>query len=177
MNIIVYEPSDVDEQHEEWGANCGPTAIAALTHREVKDVRGLVEHVANGERAKKKGLNGLWLGYMNAGHLTTALSELGHSPKRSDFKPSEWKWPKKGLAMVQIEGPWCYPPAKPAARFRYTHTVAVVDAGGDIGVLVYDGNVGEWAWEKWWAEKIMGWLVGEEKRATGWYVTTTLEVE
>ena len=175
-DIVVYEPSDVDEQHDEWGANCGPTAIAALTNREVKDVRALIERVANGEKSKRCGCSGFWLGHMHAGHITDVLTELHRNPKRQDFKPDEWRWPKKGLAMVQIEGPWCRPPAKPTARFRYTHTVAVIDAGPPVGVLVYDGNVPGWATEKWWRGKVMEWLVGMEKRVMGWYVTTTLEV-
>ncbi len=171
-----YQPSAVDEQWQEWGANCGPSAIAALVGREVKDVRAVVERLANGDKNKRCGRSGWWLGHMHAGHLSDTLCELGLEPRRTNFKPGEGRWPKKGLAMIQTEGPWCHPPSKSTARFRYTHTIAVVDAGPAIGITVYDGNVEAWVKEKWWAEKVMKGLVEGEKRATGWHVMMTLEV-
>jgi hypothetical protein len=176
VSSLLYEPSDVDEQWKEWGANCGPSAIAALVGREVKDVRAAVEHAAGGEKSKKKGRSGRWLGYMHAGHLISVLQAFGLDPKRTNFAPKQGRWPRKGLAMIQTEGPWCHPPAKPTARFRYTHTVAVIDAGPPLGVLVYDGNAEGWAKEEWWAEHVMKKLVKLEKGATGWHITTTLEI-
>lgn len=174
LDLVLSEPTDVTEQWEEWGANCGPTAIAALTNRQVHEVRKVVERVACGDR--KKGRSGKWAGYMNAGHLATALSEFGYTTRRRNFQKGEGSWPSKGLAMIQIEGPWCEPPAKPTARYRYTHTVAVVDTGPVHGALIYDGNAEGWAKAEWWGKWAMDKLVEDVKRATGWYIMMTLEV-
>ena len=160
----LYSPPDVDEQNRLWGANCGPCALAALTNRPVADIRAEVE-IAQGGR---------FLGYMNAGHLTDVLRRMGFSPWRRDVRTrGEVVWPRtRGLVVLQIDGPWCEPGVNPRARFRYTHTVASAEGG----VMIYDCNADKWRRRENWEREIMAFLVKDQKRATGWYTSSVIDV-
>lgn len=160
---VLFEPPDVDEQHELWSANCGPTALAALLGRSVADVRPLVETVQGGR----------FLGYMHAGHLLSALKYEGLRPSRREVIRKQREWPQgRGLVVIQIDGPWCNEGVNQKAAYRYTHTVASAFAGK----VIYDGNAARWCSREWWEENVMTMLVQDERRATGWYTRTILEV-
>lgn len=154
----LYEPADVDEQHELWGANCGPCALAALLGRPVAAVRELVQP---------------WKGYMHAGDLQEAVTRAQHRSSRRDFRQHGRVWPLRGLAVIQIDGPWCLL-KNPRAAYTHTHTVAVDHMGAYR--RIYDGNANQWLHEADWQREIMDELVRETKRATGWWIRTTLEV-
>jgi hypothetical protein len=156
-----FAPRDVDRQHDLWGANCGPAALAALLEMSVADVRGLVER------------KGPFKGYMNAGDLVSALRHLGLATSRSDHPRGRTAWPLSvGLAVIQIEGPWCAEEVNPRARFRYTHIVASRHGGS----LVYDVNAKAWLDRSPWEQYVMKPIVAAQSRATGWYTSTTIEV-
>ncbi len=162
--FTLFNPPDVDAEHELWGANCGPTALAALLGKSVASMRRTIETVQGGE----------FKGFMHAGHLRDALRSEGHDPRRCDYEQSNWLWPRgQGLAVIQFVGPWCFPPAPKAARFRHTHTVATAANGA----FIYDGNARRWLARADWERLILAELLKDTKRATGWYVTTVLEVE
>lgn len=160
----LYEPPDVDEQHELWGANCGPAALAAILGRTVAEVRPLIQP---------------FKGYMHAGDLEHALMCVPRvSVRRQNFTVIHGRgsrsrpWPTHGLAVIQIDGPWC-DLKNPRAAYKYTHTVAV-DRRGAFP-RVYDGNATMWLHEADWQREIMDEIV-RTKRATGWWIRTSLEV-
>lgn len=161
---LIYNPPDVDEQHELWGANCGPTALAALLRRPVAAVRPLVEQVQGGR----------FLGYMNAGHLESAVRATNFAAMRmNNGVRGRVLWPDThGLVVIQIDGPWCEMGVNPRARFRYTHTVASRFGGKAI----YDGNAAAWLLRETWEQEVMAELVKDQKRATGWYTSSLIEV-
>lgn len=154
MNL--YSPPDVDQQYELWGANCGPTAIAALLGKPVADIRPLVEP---------------FKGYMNAGDLVAALGRAGVRTRRRDEARGSKALPQHGLAVLQIDGPWCEPGVNPRARFRYTHTIASRN-----GIWIYDGNARAWLDRSPWEAYVMKEIVDDTRRATGWYTSTVIEV-
>lgn len=156
MSVQPYAPPDVDKQHELWGANCGPTALAALLGKTVAEIRPLVQP---------------FKGFMHAGDLVTALGRAGKQTRRHDEPRGSKALPQHGLAVLQIDGPWCEPGVNPKARFRYTHTIACWH-----GVMVYDGNMDKWRRRENWERETMAFLVQDQKRATGWYTSTIIEV-
>lgn len=160
---VPKSPRDVDAQHDLWGANCGPTALAAILGISVAEVRPLVERVQGGS----------FKGYMHAGHLLDTLKLAGKTVRRIECSYQEIRWPEdQGLCVLQFDGPWCLPGANPRARFRYTHSITAA-AGG---LLVYDGNAQVWLRRGDWEAKVMADLVAGTKRCTGWYTSTIIEV-
>lgn len=166
--IALYSPPDVAEQNKIWGANCGPSALAAILGRTVASLRETIATVQCGA----------FKGYMHAGHLCDVLRACGREVRRRDFRDGKQiRWPReRGLVVVQIDGPWCEPGVNPKARFRYTHTVAVEQALGSIR-MVYDGNARMWLQEIAWEYEIMRLLIRDQPRATGWYTSTVIEVK
>ncbi len=157
-------PPDVDEQHRIWGANCGPTALAAVLGMSVAAVRPIVEAVQGGK----------FIGYMNAGHLVDCLRQAGRSSWRTDCGRGEVRWPKtRGLCVLQFDGPWCEPGVPAKARYRYTHIVAAIADG----LLIYDCNNDDvWLPRPKWEREVIAGLVSSTKRATGWYTSTSIDV-
>lgn len=170
--------TDVDAAHESWGANCGPTALAAAlglstvgaVREFVQPFRGFMAPTDMREavrRAEKAGLCKF------TGRSNIAIG---------DPEP----WPEHlGLVRIQFEGPWCAPGVNPRVAYRYTHFVAAhrgplaaeldirLDAIGPNEVLIYDGNVNAWLplalWSAWC-------FVLFPKRATGWRPVNTIEL-
>lgn len=156
-------PPDIDAQHALWGANCGPAAIAACLGITVAEVRKHVEAAQNGT----------FMGYMNATHITNALRHARRDARRSDCVKGEVMWPERGgVCVLQFDGPWCRPEVHKAARFRYTHSVASMNGGA----LIYDVNAGVWMPCEQWEREVMAFLVRDQKRATGWYTSSVIEV-
>lgn len=160
----LFAPPDVDEQHRIWRANCGPASVAAVLHKPIADVRRLIEAAQGGRFA----------GYMHAGHLVDVLrmSHLGPVQRKIDQRGVR-DWPVGlGLAVLQIDGPWCDPHVPYKARFAYTHIVAS-SGGGDV---IYDVNAGAWLARGVWDSEVMVELVRDTKRATGWHTSSVIEV-
>jgi hypothetical protein len=154
---------DLNEQHRLWGANCGPSALAAILGMTAAEVRPLVERVQGGR----------FLNYMNAGHLIDALRQAGRQVWRVECSRGQVQWPKaRELCVIQFDGPWCEPEVPAKARFRHTHIVASIRGG----IMIYDGNANCWLPKQEWQDKIMPVLQRDVRRSTGWYTCTVLDV-
>jgi hypothetical protein len=164
MTLFVREVvPDLLEQNRLWGANCGPSALAAILGMTAAEVRPIVERVQGGR----------FLNYMNAGHLTDALRQVGREVWRVECLRGQVRWPSaRGLCVIQFDGPWCEPGVPVKARYRYTHIVASIRGGA----LIYDGNANRWLPMQEWKDKIMPVLQRDVKRSTGWYTFTVLDV-
>src|SRR4029077_3207218 len=116
----LYAPPDVDQAHAEWGANCGPCAIAAILERPLADVRPLLGSFET-----------CW--HMNGGAISAALQRAG-------VRVGHWikgDWPKRrGIAYIQICGPWDAPGVPVVAAYKHTHAVAMEVVEGER--MVYD---------------------------------------
>jgi hypothetical protein len=150
----------------EWGANCGPGAVAGVLGMTLDDLR---PHLVDFEQK----------GYTNPTLMWRILKGLGvrFSYRGGDLGRSNW--PEFGMARVQWEGPWTQPGVPPAARYRHTHWVG--SHRHDGAVSVFDVNcicVGGWVTVTEWSEKVVPWLLHEcEPRASGlWHITHAVEI-
>jgi hypothetical protein len=96
---------DADRAHKEWGANCGPGALAAITGLTLDEVR---PHMGDFERK----------GYTNPTLMNFALRRIGRPWRKIGAT-----WPRYGLVRIQWEGPWMDPGVPMPARYRYTHWI------------------------------------------------------
>ncbi len=104
---MIY-PSDIEEAHELWGANCGPCSLAAVLDLSVNDVRGLLD----GFELRR---------YTNPTQLKAALDRAGVK-----YRPIGPNLPHYGLVFVQ----WGGHESKPInVQYRFTHWIGIA---GDV---------------------------------------------
>jgi hypothetical protein len=157
-SLALHVPSDVEAAYDAWGAACGPAAVAALLGMEVNSLR---PHLG----AKR---------WANPSDIRRALDALERPHTyRGSVNRGDLDFPERGLAFVQIAGPWLGPGVPVGAAYRHTHWVAVDRC------FIFDineGDAGGWlsiaGWKQWIAPE----LVAHTKRADGWYVRATIEV-
>lgn len=164
MRADLYVPTDVDEQHEVWGASCGPAAVAALLSREVAAVRSLFEP---------------WPGYTNPTLIKQAITRAGFSARASTERSV-----LNGLGFVQWEGPWEAGGAR--AAYRQTHWVALARRpcrnaapSSLVELYVYDtaaGEEGGWVSIGAFSALITPLYLERKPGATGWRFRSVLEV-
>lgn len=151
--------SDTIEAGDAWGANCGPMALAAvLDLPTVEAARQLVQP---------------FRGFMSPTDMYSALNRAG--ARYTDVERVRLL----GLVRIQWVGPWCDPGVDPRAAYRYTHWIGMRCAGqpgpGHLGegMLVYDATPNRWIelaeWARWCPSLY-------PKRATGWRMSTAIEV-
>jgi hypothetical protein len=135
----LFTPPDTDAAFEQWGANCGPCALAALLSFSLDRLR---HHLPGFENRR----------YMNPTHMLAALSSLRVRVDRTtEMFPDRYEC---GLVFIQWGGPWLKPGVPVGAAYRNTHWIAVA-AGA-----VYDVNVGHWVSRSDWIDPTEG--VGAE---------------
>ena len=163
-------------------ANCAPSAVAALLGVDMAQVRDAFPWFP----ARP------WTNPTQFGQALTSLQEQRllmawwqePTPKHlwRRMGPPEHQrslLPVRGLAIVQIDGPWVdlYDP-RPA--YRHLHTVAVRNV--NAAPCIYDANAGtDDAWGGWlpfaeWNREVMTEMVSERNRATGWFVRFVFHV-
>lgn len=141
-------PPDFDAAEREWGASCGPYAMAAMLGKTLAEVRPLL---------------GAFKGYMNARHMLAALDAAGRPGKLVTVEPS---WRGTGLVRIQFEGPWTKPGVPVAAALKHTHWI------GSCEGSVVDVNFEPLRWDTWevWEREIAPALVELTPKATGWRI-------
>lgn len=153
--------ADAQRAANEWGANCGPGAVAAVTGMTLDQVR---PHLGDFESKH----------YTNPRLMFTALKSLGVKWAKTDRL-----WPHRGLVRVQWEGPWTLPGVPLWKRQRHTHWVASCQQDGPV--YIFDINcicIGGWVSVGEWVIDVVPWLLRQvEPLANGkWSVTHKLEV-
>lgn len=160
---------DAERANTEWGANCGPGAIAAVCGLTLDELR---PHMGDFESKH----------YTNPTLMWEVLRNIGvrFSYRGGQFGKSNW--PRFGLCRVQWTGPWTRPDVPARAAYRHTHWIgAARDAAK--GVAVFDINMmangSGWASLGDWSSSLVPWLLEEcEPRADGdWYLTHVVEVD
>lgn len=175
---VRFSVAEAEAAHAAWGANCGPTALAAVLGLTLDQVRPAIPRFE--ER-----------GYTNPTMMQAALDELsrGWRQLRLD-EPLRY-----GLCRVQWGGPWFDPGVPVAATYRHTHWVGYVGSESQIygmpigrlwpveeGAQVFDVNAlcaGGWIPMREWADELVPWLLRETTpRASGeWWFTHRYEVQ
>lgn len=159
---------DAHRANDEWGANCGPGALAAILGLTLDQVR---PHIP-GFEAKR---------YTNTKMMVAALKSLGARFTTQVHSPSTWLWPRYGLARVQWDGPWMKPNVPERARAGKTHWIGACMRGrNDVGIFDINciNNGSGWVSFADWNGILVPVLTKAIKRASGdWHVTNAIEVE
>ncbi|MBZ0161750.1 MAG: hypothetical protein K8H74_03465 [Notoacmeibacter sp.] len=160
-----FTAEDADRAYEEWGANCGPGAVAAICGLTLDELR---PHMGDFESKH----------YTNPTLMWSVLRSIGArwSMRRSGG------WPDYGLCRVQWEGPWTKPGVPPRAAYRFTHWIgAARRRDGAIGIFDINaiGNGTGWAsladWERILVPHILENCV--PRADGGWHLTHVVEIE
>ena len=143
----------------EWGANCGPSALAFALQIGIHQIKGNIP----GFEEK---------GYTSPTMMKQSLESMGIKWHAALFKGADgmFSWPDISLCRIQFTGPWTAPGANPKWAYRQTHWIAcyAVDLQA---AMVFDCNGGLMSYGKW-REEIVPLLTSQIKRADGgWYPT------
>ena len=149
--------------YDQWGANCGPGALAAIVGLSLDEIRPLM-----GDFESK--------GYTNPKLMIDCLKRV--QVFYVQLKPAVW--PMFGLARIQWIGPWMKEGVPMRARYRHTHWVGTARINGDRGVFDINcmNNGSGWVSFDEWASLIAPFLAkGSHSKATGeWSLTHGIEV-
>lgn len=167
-----FTQEDGERAHKEWGANCGPGALAAIMGMTLDEVR---PHLGDFERK----------GYTNPTLMNFALRSIGRRWRTQVLAgtaggTSTDGWPTYGLCRIQWEGPWMDPGVPIRARYRQTHWVGA--QRGKRGIGIFDINAMNngtgWCSLEDWTGTIVPAILQLYPRANGrWHITHAIEVE
>ena len=156
---------DVERASDEWGANCGPAALAVVAGLSLEQVRPFM-----GDFERK--------GYTNPTLMFDSLRRIGVRwqctvVQRSSENQGMLAWPEFGLVRVQWEGPWTTPGVPIRVRYRHTHWVGAIRVGEES--KIFDVNcmcVGGWVPLPEWSTSVVPWLLKQcEPKANGrWHL-------
>lgn len=156
---LKFTQADAQRASDEWGCNCGPAALAAITGRSLDDIRPLM-----GDFETKR--------YTNPTLMFAALTRTGLNWWKVAAPPTH------GLVRVQWEGPWTEPGVPMRVRYRHTHWIGLKNPlhasmldqiHRDAGVFDVNAmNSGGWIAYHDWVETLVPWLLAEcEPKANG----------
>jgi hypothetical protein len=141
---------DAIRANDEWGANCGPTALAAVTGRTLDEIRPLT-----GDFERKH--------YTNPTLMFECLERTGVPFWRIKGPPTH------GLIRVQWEGPWTDPGVPLRVRYRHTHWIGIKNPlhasmldQVHRDARIFDVNAmrsGGWISYADWVAKLVPWLL------------------
>jgi hypothetical protein len=168
---------DAERAHDEWGANCGPGALAAILGLTLDEVR---PHMGDFERK----------GYTNPTLMLAALDSAGAKWRKRQLGPNRVTggtvtflgFPLYGLARIQWEGPWTKPGVPMAARYRHTHWVGVAhgDSVRDVGIFDINcmNNGTGWVSLENWRDIVVPYILQEyvPRADGGWHLTHVVEI-
>ena len=163
---LRFTHDDANRAYDDWGANCGPGAIAAMLGMTLDELRPQM-----GDFEDKR--------YTNPTLMWDVLNRIGVG--FSLTKPAR-SWPDYGLARVQWEGPWTNPGVPPRAAYRHTHWVGAHGKNPEnVGIFdINCMNSGGWVNVFDWAGTIVPHLVQNccPKGASGrWHLTHVVEIK
>lgn len=162
----LFSAAEAEAAFEDWGCNCGPSALAAICGLTLDGARALLPEFD--ERR-----------YTNPSMMDRALRASGRRARRIDPADCSPAW---GLLRVQWEGPWTQPGVPPRARYRYTHWVGASRRASDGDRGIFDCNQMHngtgWTAIDNWRGVTVPWIISHVPRASGgWHVTHAIEVE
>ena len=163
---INFGRDDARAASDEWGCNCGPSALAAILGKRPDDVREACESVGFADKR-----------YMSPTMMRRAISLAGgklhwERPVRRDS--GQLMFPEIGLARIQFTGPWTAEGANPKWAYRQTHWVASWRHSHACEIFDINGGVRDYVD---WVCDILPLITESIKRADGgWYVTHSWEI-
>lgn len=168
---LRFSSDDMNRANEEWGCNCGPTALAAALRIMLEEARDLIPWFV--ERK-----------YTSPSMMTAALNASGvkwnELTKRRHIPPSSCPecLPDHGLVRVQWTGPWTQPGANGRWAYGFTHWFATftLEPRCPQHLVVFDCNSGPVTWQQW-RDSVPHAITSQINRADGgWYLTHLIQV-
>jgi hypothetical protein len=160
-----FTEAEAEAAHEEWGCNCGPTALAFALQKPLATIRHAIPNFA--ERR-----------YTSPSMMRAALENLGQrfiaiKPDRRDAGVPRMFAGPMTLVRIQWTGPWIVDGKPQRWAARQTHWIACWSDAHDVWAggryLVFDCNGGMRTFGSWDSE-IVPLIVASVKRADGgWY--------
>jgi len=161
--MLKYPFTESDSKHAyaEWGANCGPNALAFALQIPLSQVRGKIP----GFEQKH---------YTSPTMMAEALAGFGQAylaaPKSETSKESMFCGNSPSLVRIQWHGPWTAVGANPKWAYRQTHWICTYMVHGQAA-MVFDVNGGVRGYQSW-RDEIVPLLVANTPRASGgWHPT------
>ena len=149
-----FVPWDIEVARLNFGANCGPSAFAAATGREVCRIMRYFAHFEQSQ---------CWT---NLTHMRRAFEQAGYHTEVFRLE-----MPVVGVALIQWTGPWTQKHFFSRWSLVHTHWVAI------SGDWVFDHTVGEWQSLLRWSRETAPEFLAEIPQASGWSVKYGLEVK
>jgi hypothetical protein len=167
--VPLFTELDADAAHEEWGCNCGPTALAAIMRMTLDDVR---PHLGDFEKRR----------YLNPTMMQQALVRIGARFRVVELPPRDrgLAFPAYGLARIQFDGPWMSKGANPKWRYMHTHWVGAERSSASVHIFDVNALENGTGWTSLydWSSRVAPQLIASHERATGsWHVTDRIEIE
>lgn len=163
----LFTPADADRAYDEWGCNCGPSAIAAICNLTLDEVR---PHMGDFETKH----------YANPTLMLDTLNRLYFAKLLRAWTRAQATWPQYGLVRIQWEGPWTKPGVPARARYRHTHWVGAGRHRGRIGIFDINAmsNGSGWTALENWECVMVPYILKEcVPKADGkWHITHAIEV-
>lgn len=166
--------ADADLAYDEWGMNCGPSALAAMVGLTLDEVR---PHMGDFE-SKHYTNPTLMIAALRSTHTVFRITKLGD--KTAGAVCTFRGLPRYGLARIQWEGPWTMPGVPMRVRYRFTHWVGAVHKGSDLGIFDVNcmNNGTGWCRYEDWRDTVVPHIIQQYPRANGgWHVTHAVEIE
>jgi hypothetical protein len=162
MNYPFTE-EDAQRAYDEWGCNCGPTALAFALQIPLDAVRSLIPDF---EERRYTSPTMMRMALENAGVLFTKC--------RID-RSSMFQW-EPCLVRIQWAGPWTDKGANPKWAYRQTHWIATYMVQRQAA-MVFDVNGGVRGFQSW-EKEIVPVLTDSVPRANGeWWPTDVWKLE
>jgi hypothetical protein len=162
-----FTQQDAERASDEWGCNCGPSAIAAILQLTLDEVR---PHMGDFETKR----------YTNPTLMFETLDRLRVAGVCRGWRPGPKLWPAYGLVRIQWEGPWTEPGVPMRVRYRHTHWVGAAQANDRIGVFDINAmnNGSGWCRVEDWRDTLVPFIIEEcVPRGNGkWHITHAIEV-
>lgn len=139
--ILPFTIADLHRAMEEWGCNCGPSALAFAIRSDLETARRAIP-----DFDRKR--------YTSPSMMKTALVSLRRffTPVRNPTREAMFPPIVRSLVRIQFTGPWTQPGVNPKAAYCYTHWIATFrdDHPARGGTeYVFDVNCGVVAMEGW----------------------------
>lgn len=167
MTPVSFSLHDAETACSQWGANCGPGALAGALGLTLEEVRS---HIPDFERK----------GYTSPAMMNSALRSLGVG-----WRKIGKAWPNYGLVRIQWHGPWMAQGVPYRERYRHSHWIAIdlQDAmvrKGRLSAAVFDINAmneGGWIPYTEWTDVLLPWLHEGSDWNGAWSIMCAIELQ
>lgn len=156
-----FTEADAKAAHDEWGCNCGPTALSFALQWPLADVRYMIP----GFEQKRYTSPTMMRSALDL--ISQRISCVGRPSVEAMFDQHEYRG-RLALVRIQWTGPWTAPGANPRWAYRHTHWITTWTERSVP--LIFDCNGGIRGIDSWESE-IVPLLTDYERADGGWFPT------